>query len=484
MSYTTTKLITNAYYIAGIVSRDFETVSGQQVSDGLELLNDIIQDKDVQQSMLPYEGFYSFNAIPNQEKYFIPNLIQIDTIVFFKDSVRYSMLASHRDNYFGSPRIESVQTLPFTWYFERSFGGGFLYLYFKPDQSYKFDIHGTFRLSRVKLDQDLDSNISQYNLGIPSPGVPSLAGVTSTYEDYSLAPGQLIVNNVDLTGSYLDLGAFINYVNSGVIPGVKAYVSGTQVYLESTEQNPKAIHIETSGYPPNGTQFRKNVRLATNVNLDATYDNGSGTGILATLTANSNGALSVDGISVAVGNFILVKSQNSQLENGIYRVVDVGSATTPYILTRDSAYDSTLDIKIGDLFYVEEGNVNAFSIFVQTDSVSFVGVSPIEFDSFSALTFSNFSTIGYPNFEASNPLGIDEFYINYLKYALANRLCVDYNYATPENLLMQLKKYQSWIDKESRRLDMRVNKVTTFRRGTPGFWGYANLGRGYYTGGY
>lgn len=71
MAYTTLQLINNAYYESGIVSRGFETVSGQQANDGLQFLNDLIADKTVENGLIPYYQEYNFTAVTGQERYFI-----------------------------------------------------------------------------------------------------------------------------------------------------------------------------------------------------------------------------------------------------------------------------------------------------------------------------------------------------------------------------------------------------------------------------
>lgn len=164
MAYTTTQLITGSYYTSGVVSREFETVNGPQIADGLQWLNDIITEKAVDEGMIPYETTYNANFVIGQEIYNIPNLIQIDTLVFFLDQVRYAMKYEKRNAYFGASRVENIQTLPFEWYFERQFGGGNLYIYFKPDQNYPMEIHGIFRLPTVILGQDLSLTLDQFYL--------------------------------------------------------------------------------------------------------------------------------------------------------------------------------------------------------------------------------------------------------------------------------------------------------------------------------
>ena len=155
MAYTTNQLISSSYYTAGIVSREFETVSGAQIGDGLTWLNNIITEKNVDEGMIPYETTYNANFVIGQETYFIPNLIQIDTLTFFLDEVRYAMKYEKRNAYFGSSRVENIKTLPFEWYFERQLGGGNLSIYFQPDQNYPMEIHGIFNIPTVALGQDL-----------------------------------------------------------------------------------------------------------------------------------------------------------------------------------------------------------------------------------------------------------------------------------------------------------------------------------------
>src|SRR5678816_1139042 len=92
MPYISNELITASYYASGVVSREFETVSGGQITDGLRWLNNIITEKDVDEGMVPYESTVTLTAVQGQEKYPRPNLIQIDTLVFFLDAVRYACL--------------------------------------------------------------------------------------------------------------------------------------------------------------------------------------------------------------------------------------------------------------------------------------------------------------------------------------------------------------------------------------------------------
>lgn len=162
MAYTTTQLITGAYYASGIVSREFETVGGNQISESLIWLNEIIGKKVVEPNLIPYEGQTTFTGVVGQEAYSISNLIHIDTLTFIKDSVRYSVTFIPRNQYQGSTRVNTIDSLPYEYYYERGFGGATVYLYFFPNDTYTFTINGIFRLSNVTLNQDLSLTLDTF----------------------------------------------------------------------------------------------------------------------------------------------------------------------------------------------------------------------------------------------------------------------------------------------------------------------------------
>lgn len=164
MAYTTTQLITRSWYLSGVVSRDLETVSGDQLNDGLDMLNAFLAIKTADQRLIPYYTEYTFSAVVGQEKYFIPDLILAETLVFELQQVRYPMLLVQRHEYFGTSRANNVFSLPYQYYIERAFQGSNLYMYFFPDQTYTFKIHGKFSLANVTLGQDLSLTLDQYYL--------------------------------------------------------------------------------------------------------------------------------------------------------------------------------------------------------------------------------------------------------------------------------------------------------------------------------
>ncbi len=149
-------------------------------------------------------------------------------------------------------------------------------------------------------------------------------------------------------------------------------------------------HAATKSYVDNisaGIAFHEAVHLATEANLDATYNNGTG-GVGATLTKNSNGEFTVDGSTALLNDRILVKTQTNPVHNGIYVVTTEGTVSTPAVLTRavDSDNSPSGEISTGDFVFVETGTVNAGYGYINNSTASpiVVGTSDITYTQFSA----------------------------------------------------------------------------------------------------
>lgn len=163
MPYTAGELITRAYYLSGVVSRDFQSVSGGQKTDGLNLLNEALAEEAMTGELIPYYKEYSLNAIAGQEKYFIPNLIQVDTFTFNIGTVRYPTEVQQRRKYFGRGRSDNIQSLPFTYHIERVLGGSDLYIYFLPKEAYPLKIWGKFAFDDIATTcEDLSLIFDKY----------------------------------------------------------------------------------------------------------------------------------------------------------------------------------------------------------------------------------------------------------------------------------------------------------------------------------
>ncbi len=466
MSYTSNQLITGAYYAAGVVSREFETVNNTQLSDGLGWLNDILTEKRIDNGMIPYETSFAFTAQIGVKTYFIPGLVQIDTLVFFLDQVRYAMTYTKRNQFFGSSRVENINTLPFEWYFESQVGGGNLHVYFAPDRNYPMEVHGTFGIATVTANQDMMANITSANLGAPI-----------FYGIGGLSPNQFVVNGFDLLGTYSNIGALANYINTGIIPGVSANIVMNNFVLSSTLKPPVPIYIQTTGYLPQGTQSKGVASSVSTTNITTIYNNGA-LGVGATLTAQSSSILTVSGYVPVTGDRILVNAQTLPYQNGIYVLTSINDGSIPWVLTRVPAYDQSVEVQYGDLVLIEHGTFQGLT-YIQNREVSVIGVDAISFISFNTISFTNFSTIDLPLYDVFNALGFDQFYLTYLRYALADRICAEYNYTTPDNVIRQLIKYEGWIQKKSRVIDLEMKKVSTLQKRGSFNYAFINLGKGW-----
>ena len=118
-----------------------------------------------------------------------------------------------------------------------------------------------------------------------------------------------------------------------------------------------------------GLDTKPSCKYGTTANLAATYSNGTA-GVGATLTASSNGALSVDGATPSVADRILVKDQTAAAQNGIYVVTTVGNGSTAFVLTRATPEDQPAELTGGAFVFVEEGTSNGDNGYVFTHNGS------------------------------------------------------------------------------------------------------------------
>ena len=129
----------------------------------------------------------------------------------------------------------------------------------------------------------------------------------------------------------------------------------------------------------NGLDVKESVKVATTANLASTYNNGAGT-----LTASSNGALSIDGVTVSTNDRVLVKNQTDTKQNGIYVVTATGDGSNPFVLTRAGDADAASEITGGTFTFVEQGTANSENGFVFThDGTPTLGTTAITVTQFS-----------------------------------------------------------------------------------------------------
>jgi hypothetical protein len=126
------------------------------------------------------------------------------------------------------------------------------------------------------------------------------------------------------------------------------------------------LHAATKAYVDavaEGLHIHASVVAATteNVTLASALENGD----------------TLDGVTLATGNRILVKNQSTQSENGIYVVAASGAPT------RATDFDAPAEIDGGDFVFVTGGTVNDNTGWVQVNTVGTVGTDAIAFSQFS-----------------------------------------------------------------------------------------------------
>lgn len=171
-----------------------------------------------------------------------------------------------------------------------------------------------------------------------------------------------------------------NSDNVSISGGAAALNAGS---VASTPTNP--IDLVNKAYADSisaGFTFKAAALVATTAALNATYNNGA-SGVGATLTSNVNGVLAIDGVNPGVASRVLVKDMVTTANNGVYAVTSVGSAGTPYVLTRATDFDTSVEIQPGSIVFIQSGNTYSDTSFVETEPVVTVGTDPILFIQFS-----------------------------------------------------------------------------------------------------
>lgn len=238
MAYLTRKLITRAYWLAQIVSRGLEQVTGDQMDEGLDLLNFLLEFKSTDLRLIPYFQRFQFTFTAGEESYFIDNLLDIQTMTFNLGTVRYGMTSQTRRTYFGNSRVNNITSLPFTYRAERELNGMRIWVYFLPNQDFTVDITGKFALQPVTLDQDLSLTYdtfyleylryalaeyicNEYAIDMPVQAKAKFMEIEKKLMDTS--PPDLSVRKLNFSGGQNALNWAIINLSNGYLPGSGSY---------------------------------------------------------------------------------------------------------------------------------------------------------------------------------------------------------------------------------------------------------------------
>lgn len=222
-------------------------------------------------------------------------------------------------------------------------------------------------------------------------------GVDEADEIARFKPGGILVVNSYNNAS---TGEKLQVYGTAKITGAATFGSTVLLNADPTLNLQAATKQYVDTAVSTGLHLHQPVLVATTGNLTATYNNGS-SGVGATLTNSSTQvALSIDGVSMATNDRVLVWQQSTAAQNGIYVVTTVGSGSTNWVLTRASDADtyvpqSDTGLGGGDYFYVQSGTTGAGDSYVctNTGTITF-GTTAITFAQFSgAITYTGGTNI-------------------------------------------------------------------------------------------
>jgi hypothetical protein len=244
--------------------------------------------------------------------------------------------------------------------------------------------------------------------------VQAYDAVNKQYVDNAVSTGITIHTPVDVESPDSDGSLNATYAQGGTTHTVTT-ISGNTTLTFSADHGLSVndlIYWSTgfNGITANTAYFVYSIPANNQVTLSNAYGGGqintltNGTSLSqtgranpgegATLTSNVNEALVIDGVTLALGNRVLIYNQTLGYENGVYEVTDIGAddpAGSPWELTRASDMNTYMPDNIngldaGDYFFVKSGDDGAGESYVMTAPVGplIIGYNNLVFTQFSS----------------------------------------------------------------------------------------------------
>lgn len=259
------------------------------------------------------------------------------------------------------------------------------------DNSATWDVYpfATAATANTGVLRDGSGNFSATTITSNLTGTASQATAlddgTVTYRSgsYYLARANHTGTQLAATISDFNTAVRLNRLDQMAVP--TATVSMNSQLLSNLLDPVGAQDAATKNYVDNmatGLDFKASCRVATAAALAGYARVGN------VLTESVNGTLAaVDGVTLIVGDRVLLKDGAAGADNGIYTVTSVGSGASKWVLTRATDADTTGEVNSGMYVFIEEGTTNASTGWVLSTA------NPITLNT-TALTFVQFTGTG------------------------------------------------------------------------------------------
>lgn len=226
----------------------------------------------------------------------------------------------------------------------------------------------------------LDANGAE-QVSVPTVNASAIVGVVAPNQggtgiDTSAATGDIVVDSGTFTANTrTGTGNSVRATSPTLTsPTINTGVSGSAIDNDVTLAANSATLLPTQhaakGYTDNSFlnfPYKDQVRVTAVSNIPAnTYNNGS-SGAGATLTGNSTGTLTIDGVLVTIGMRVLLAAEGTNSHNGIYICTTEGAVGVNYVLTRTTDCDEPTDV-MGAFAFSNGGTAVAKGCWVNTNT--------------------------------------------------------------------------------------------------------------------
>ncbi len=154
---TVTELITKAWNLSGIVAAQAETVSGDQLKEGLDHLNDFLALQNANSRIIPHTRVQQLTCVAHSEELFVEHLLSLDSLTLTEEKPSCYLLQSlpllGRKDYFN----QNYPSFLRFYHLEKTKGGSLLFLSPTPDKAYSLKLVGKFGLTEVNPNDDLSA---------------------------------------------------------------------------------------------------------------------------------------------------------------------------------------------------------------------------------------------------------------------------------------------------------------------------------------